>query len=93
MSQAVLRRLIHMLIIWFLSHITQVRQLLWMYLEMMWRCWPSTGGIQGPNFDSGCYDGEPAPYSGNPTKTCLKLTSVKEGLGYFFMGPIRKYHP
>ena len=43
---------------------------------------------RGPNFDSGCYDGEPAPYSSDPTKyTCVRLTSIKEGLGYFLWAP------
>lgn len=43
---------------------------------------------RGPNFESGCYDGEPGPYSSDPAKyTCSKLTSIKEALGYFLWVP------
>lgn len=43
---------------------------------------------RGPNFDSGCYDGVPEPYSSDPSRyACLSLNSIKEGLGYFLWVP------
>ena len=43
---------------------------------------------RGPNFDTGCYDGEPGPYSVDPTKyACVDLASIKEAIGYFLWVP------
>ncbi len=43
---------------------------------------------RGPNPDSGCYDGEPVPYSSDPNKyTCTRLTNISEGNGYFLWVP------
>ncbi len=43
---------------------------------------------RGPNPDSGCYDGEPAPYSSDPNKyTCTRLTTIREGNGYLLWVP------
>ncbi len=46
---------------------------------------------RGPDFDSGCYDGEPAPFSSDPAQyTCSRLTSISEGAGYFLWAPSGK---
>ncbi|MCC6544407.1 MAG: fibronectin type III domain-containing protein [Nitrospirae bacterium] len=43
---------------------------------------------RGPDFNSGCYNGEPSPYSTAPASyTCSKLTSIKEGIGYYLWVP------
>ncbi len=43
---------------------------------------------RGPNPDSGCYDGEPEPFSSDPNRfTCTRLTTINEGKGYFLWVP------
>lgn len=47
---------------------------------------------RGSDFDSGCYDGEPGPFSSNPAQyTCSRLTSVSEGTGYLLWAPAGKF--